>query len=125
MGMLEGFVFAPVSITGATAYAQAQFANTVNGGFKNVGFRVSVATQNMVAKIQGSMDGTNWEDITARKLDNTAQAGVDVTVAAAANTYLFVVEAMGTLAMLPYYRVMVKNAAAGVVGVATVSGFMK
>jgi len=107
-----------VIVSGSTIdTAQANHLVSIHYRIRETG-----GTNGITVKVQGSMDGTNFTDITAQDNTGTAQSGVDVAVSASSAATLF---CTGATASWRYYRVMVKDTVASSHGQATVIGFAK
>lgn len=128
-GPLSDAIANPGTFATADGYAAVpgSLLDTGVGAGTHIGYRVAAATNGATAKMQASMDGTNWLDVIARKEDGTAQAAVDVAVAAGADEYLIVTPAhdSGAKAAFRYYQVQARSTVAGNSSTVTLDGMAK
>lgn len=82
-----------------------------------VGYRIEETgdSNNATVKLQASLDGDTWVDLTARDETGSAQGAAEVTVTANTDEYLFVTPEhdSGVLAAFRFYRLNAKAASAG------------
>lgn len=110
--------------TNAHAAVTGSVIDTHTVGASSVAYRIQVATNTLLAKIQGSLDGTNWKDLKCFSLDGLAQdSAAEQTVTAGAGNALE--RHVGALSGYRYYRVSIDSAADDAFGAATVTGFAK
>lgn len=117
--------------TTTDAYAEVSGTkiDTAGYGQKSVMYRLAEtgAVNGITYKVQGSVDDTNWDDLTTLDEAGTERAGVEIALSAgtSANAIITPHYDSGAKAAYRYYRVMVKSTTAGNSGSAAVSGFAK
>lgn len=98
-------------------------------GCTRVGYRIKETggANGITAKVRGSIDGSNWTDLTTLDSAGSEAGGVDQTIAASATLLAFITPEFdaGAKAGFRFYDVQVKATGAGSQGEATVNGFAK
>jgi hypothetical protein len=120
-----------LSQTSANAYAVVTGSqiDTYAYGCSRVGFRIAETggSNGITAKVRGSIDGSNWTDLTTLDAAGSEAAGVDQTIAASAVLLAFVTPEFdsGAKAGFRFYDVQIKSTVNGSHGTASVHGFAK
>ncbi len=115
--------------TDAYAVITGSKIDTAAFGQRYVAYRLAEVggTNGVTFKLQGSLDDTNWEDLTTLDEAGVERTAADIAVTAGGSAMAFVTPDYdaGVKAAFRYYQVLVKSTVAGQAGTARARGFAK
>ena len=123
----RGDAIATYATTNAHAIVTGSVIDTADGLATFIGYRVAAATAGADVKMQGSIDGSTYVDLTARDSAGAAHSGTEVTIAAAGSNHFFVAPGhdSGVLAAYRFYALSAKSDVADTPSTLTIDKFAK